>query len=156
MKHLENIGMCKDANKHLKSHDLKAADDPIRAHIHPVFTLHLWLLPEIVLHVLCVQLSKLNTAFLKYMGITRPLSTCPELGTGEHDEQHGDTWVSWPSSPFHIIKNFLSDRERQKLYNITYVKLKNITSQYKKKETDSQMHRTNQWLPVGKGKAGTR
>ena len=23
-------------------------------------------------------------------------------------------------------------------------------------ETDSQMHRTNQWLPVGKGKAGTR
>ena len=46
-----------------------------------------------------------------------------------------------------------SDRERQIQYGITYVwNLKKITqiSEYNQKETDSEIQRTNQWLPVGR------
>ena len=39
--------------------------------------------------------------------------------------------------------------EKQILYDITYMwNLKNTTSEYNKKEADSQIQRTNQWLPV--------
>ena len=48
----------------------------------------------------------------------------------------------------------MSDGERQILYDIIYMwnlKLKQA-NEYNKIETDSQIDRTNQWLPVGRGK----
>ena len=46
----------------------------------------------------------------------------------------------------------ISQTERQILY-ITYMwNLKNKTSEYNNKATDSQIQRTNQQLPVGRGK----
>ena len=52
----------------------------------------------------------------------------------------------------------MSDSERQILYDITYKwNLKTITSEYNKKEADSQIQRKNQQLPVvGAGNIGVR
>ena len=49
-----------------------------------------------------------------------------------------------------------SDKERQILYDITYLwKLKNNTNELiYTTETDSQAYKTNLWLPTGKGVGG--
>ena len=49
------------------------------------------------------------------------------------------------------------DWERQILYDIPYMcDLKSKTSEYNKKETDTWIQRTNECLPVGRGKEGGR
>ena len=54
-----------------------------------------------------------------------------------------------------IMLSEISQRKKDKYCMISHTwNLKKIkqTSEYNKNETDSQMSRTNQWLPVGKGK----
>ena len=57
----------------------------------------------------------------------------------------------WTWSVLSSVKK--SDRERYTLYVITHMwNLKNKANEFNKTEADSQIKRTNLWLPVGRGK----
>ena len=48
-----------------------------------------------------------------------------------------------------------SDRERQMLYDITYMwDLKKKTTEHNEKPKQTQIQRTNQWFPVGRQNRG--
>ena len=52
-----------------------------------------------------------------------------------------------------LMLNEMSDRERQILYDLTYMWTpKNKTNKQNKMKTDSQIQRTNEWLPEGRGR----
>ena len=55
-----------------------------------------------------------------------------------------------------IMLSEMSDKERQIPYDITYVESKKQTSEYNKKETDSEIEKTSWWLLWGEGKEQDR